>query len=236
MRYFISQTHINHATGRPKSLKPEAFMNHQRVMDVLGLLVATEKTISRKGIYWKDELAPRTTRIAGGPNLGIGQKQRKLIAQTLGYRLSADCASGDTAPDPLPLPWGHCGPCGCWCWTPMLLVPWLPPERIILFLFSIPYCQWLLFLMGTWNEWALCTPESVPWPERMLRMEVAHLCSYCRQSRALPPQKTYTQGSSPNIGRASGQPKTWPMSTIVTKINFKSSDGVISRCLCGSVS
>lgn len=167
MRYFISLTHINHATGRPKSLKPEAFMNHQRVMDVLGLLVATEKTISRKGIYWKDELAPRTTRTAGGPNLEIGQKQKKLIAQTLGYRLSADCASGDTAPDPLPLSQSHYGPCGCWCWTPMMLVPWLPSERIILL---FPYltvsgsCSlWVHGMSGPCAHLSLCPGQKGCW-------------------------------------------------------------------------
>lgn len=196
-------------------------MNHQRVMDVWGLLVATEKTRSRKGIYWEDELAQRTTRTAGGPNLGIGQKQREVIAQTLGYRLSADHANGDTAPDPLPLPPGHCGPCGCWCWTPVLLVPWLPPEKDRP-LVSIPYCGQLLILMGTCNERAPCTCKSVPRLEGMLRIREAHPCSYCGQSSALPPQKTSTQGNSPYLGRASRQPNIWPVSTIVTKINIKS--------------
>ena len=126
-----------------------------------GLLVGTERTASSQIIYWKDSLAQRTCRTAEGPGSATGKNQKEAMHQIIGWHPSAERASGNTAAvaglqSTWPLALNSDGPDTTASTSKGLLC--VPTS----------YYHQLLFPVGTYNWWALCTFKSVPWLARLL--------------------------------------------------------------------
>ena len=160
-----------------------------------GLLVGTERTVSSQRIYWKDSLAQRTVGQLKDQAQQLGKiRRRRYIRFLADIPLQNGPVETQLAPP-------VCGPHGCWPWTQTALIPLPPLEKgypVSPHLTSINFSSlWGLRIgepcahLSLWLGWQGCWDRGT------------HLCSYFRGSRALPPQKAYVQGHSPNTGRAS---------------------------------